>query len=110
MNNANKYRNEQLPQAQAQADGIIKDAEARKTERINEATAQVARFNAMYEEYIKNPDVTKERMFYETMEEILPGLKVIIESPNGNVQTFYPIESFATFSNTTQTTGVAGTN
>jgi len=110
INNANKYRNEQIPSAEAQADAIIQDAEAQKTARINEATAQVARFNAMYEEYIKNPDVTKERMFYETMEEILPGLKVIIESPNGNVQTFYPIESFATFSNTTQTTGVAGTN
>ena len=94
LNNANKYRNEQLPLAQAQADGIIKDAEAQKTERINEATAQVARFNAMYEEYIKNPTVTKQRMFYETMEEVLPDLKVVIESPNGNTQTFYPLESF----------------
>ena len=102
INNANKYRNEQIPQAQAKADGIIKDAEAKKTERINEATAQVARFNAMYEEYIKNPVVTRQRMFYETMEEVLPGLKVIIESPNGDVQSFYPIESFASFgSNTT---------
>ena len=94
LNNANKYRNEQLPSAQAKADGIIKDAEAQKTERINEATAQVARFNAMYEEYIKNPAVTKQRMFYEAMEEVLPDLKVIIESPNGDVQTIYPIESF----------------
>ena len=73
---------------------IFKDAEAQKTERINEATAQVARFNAMYEEYIKNPAVTKQRMFYETMEEVLPDLKVVIESPNGNTQTFYPLESF----------------
>ncbi|MDE7045394.1 MAG: FtsH protease activity modulator HflK, partial [Acetatifactor sp.] len=94
LNNANKYRNEQIPLAQAQADGIIKDAEAQKTERINEALAQVARFNAMYEEYIKNPTVTKQRMFYEAMEDILPDLKVIIESPNGNTQTFYPLESF----------------
>lgn len=95
LNNANKYRNEQIPSAEAQADAIIQDAEAEKTARINEATAQVARFNAMYEEYIKNPDVTKERMFFEAMEEILPDLKVIIESPDGDVQTFYPIESFA---------------
>lgn len=94
LNNANKYRNEQLPSAQAKADGIIKDAEAQKTERINEATAQVARFNAMYEEYIKNPEITKQRMFYEAMEKVLPDLKVIIESPNGDVQTIYPIESF----------------
>ncbi len=95
LNNANKYRNEQLPTAQAKADGIIKDAEAKKTERINEATAQVARFNAMYEEYIKNPTVTKQRMFYETMEDVLPDLKVIIESPDGNMQTLYPIEAFS---------------
>lgn len=94
LNNANKYRNEQLPSAQARADGIRKEAEAKKTERINEATAQVARFSAMYEEYIKNPNVTKQRMFYEAMEEILPGLKVIIESPSGDMQTIYPIESF----------------
>ena len=108
LNNANKYRNEQLPLAQAQADGIIKDAEAQKTERINEATAQVARFNAMYEEYIKNPTITRQRMFYEAMEKVLPDLKVIIESPDGDMQTFYPIESFATFENhaTSQTTDI----
>lgn len=94
LNNANKYRNEQLPQAQARVDGIIKDAEARKTERINEATAQVARFNAMYEEYVKNPTITRQRMFFEAMEEVLPDLKVIIESPSGDMQTIYPIDSF----------------
>lgn len=95
LNNANKYRNEQIPSAEAKADEIIQDAEAQKTSRINEATAQVSRFNAMYEEYIKNPEVTRQRMFYEAMEEILPSLKVVIESPNGNVQTFYPLESFS---------------
>lgn len=97
LNNANKYRSEQIPQAQAKADGIIKDAEARKTERINEATGQVARFNSMYQEYIKNPNITKQRMFYEAMEEVLPGLKVIIESPSGDMQMFYPVESFANY-------------
>ena len=102
LNNANKYRNEQLPSAQAKADGILKDAEAQKTERINEATAQVARFNAMYDEYIKNPVVTKQRMFYEAMEEVLPDLKVIIESPDGKVQTMYPIESFTGNSDTAE--------
>lgn len=94
LNNANKYRNEKIPQAQAQADGIVKDAEAQKTERINEATAQVARFNAMYEEYIKNPEITRQRMFYEAMEDVLPDLKVIIESPEGDTQMIYPVESF----------------
>lgn len=94
LNNANKYRNEQLPKAQAKVDGIIKDAEAQKTERVNEATAQVARFNAMYEEYVKNPLITRQRMFFEAMEQVLPELKVIIESPDGDMQTIYPIDSF----------------
>ena len=94
LNNANKYRNEQLPSAQAKADGILKDAEAKKTERINEAMAQVARFDAMYQEYIKNPAVTRQRMFFEAMEEVLPDLKVIIQSEGGDVQTIYPLESF----------------
>lgn len=105
LNNANKYRNERTPEAEAKADGIIKDAEAQKTERINEATAQVARFNSMYAEYIKNPVVTRQRMFYETMEDVLPELKVIIESPSGEMQTFYPIESFADVNVTTNSNG-----
>ena len=48
----------------------------------------------MYQEYIKNPAVTRQRMFYEAMEDVLPDLKVVIESPNGNTQTIYPLESF----------------
>ena len=94
INNANKYRNEQIPSAEAQADAIVQRAEASKAARINEATAQVARFVAMYEEYIKYPEITKKRMFFEAMEDVLPELKVIIESPNSNVQTIYPVDSF----------------
>ncbi|MDY3920346.1 MAG: FtsH protease activity modulator HflK [Candidatus Limivivens sp.] len=94
LNNANKYRNEQLPEAEAQADQIIKEAEADKQTRINEAQAQVARFNAMYEEYQKNPVVTKQRMFYEAMEDVLPGMKVIIDSGNG-IEKILPLDTFA---------------
>ena len=79
INNANKYRNEKLPGATAEIDKILQEAESEKTRRINEANAEVAKFNAMYEEYIKNPQVTKQRRFYETMEEVLPNLKVIID-------------------------------
>ena len=72
INNANKYRNEKLPIAEADADQILQEAEATKQERINEA-------NAKFEEYEKNPEVTKKRMFYEAMEGILPQLRVIID-------------------------------
>ena len=84
VNNANKYRSEQIPAAEAQADQIVQQAEADKQSRINEATGQVARFNAMYEEYQKFPGITKQRMYYEAMEELLPGLKVILTDGNGN--------------------------
>ena len=94
LNNANKYRNEQLPQAEAQADQIIQDAQAQKQVRINEAEAEVARFNAMYEEYTKNPAVTKERMFFEAMEDVLPDLKVIIDDGSG-IQKILPLDDFS---------------
>lgn len=94
VNNANKYRNEQIPNAEAESDKIIQDAEATKQERINEANGQVARFNSMYEEYIKYPEVTKKRMFYEAMEDVLPEVKVIIESSDGSTNTILPLDSF----------------
>ncbi len=94
INNANKYRSEKLPEAEAKADQIIKDAEAQKQTRINEAEAQVARFNAMYEEYQKNPVITKQRMYYEAMEEVLPGLKIVVDGGDG-IQKVLPLEPFA---------------
>lgn len=94
LNNANKYQNEKLPAAEAQADEIVKDAEAQKQTRINEAEAQVARFKAMYEEYEKNPVVTKQRMFFEAMEDVLPGLKVVIDNGSG-IEKVLPLDSFA---------------
>jgi len=84
LNNANKYRSEQIPKAEAQADQILRRAEAAKEARINEAAGQVARFNAMYEEYSKFPHITMQRMYYETMETLLPGLQVILTDESGN--------------------------
>jgi membrane protease subunit HflK len=94
LNNANKYRNEKIPEAQAEVDRILKEAEAQKQERINVANGQVARFRSIYEEYVKNPVVTRERMFYETMEEILPAMKVVIDGGGDNIQTMLPLDSF----------------
>ncbi|MBO6157994.1 MAG: FtsH protease activity modulator HflK [Firmicutes bacterium] len=93
INNANKYKNEQIPAAEAEADRITQDAEAQKAARIAEAEGQVARFNAMYEQYKLNPLITKQRLFYETLEEVLPGAKVIIT--DGTTETMLPLESFA---------------
>lgn len=94
INNANKYRNEELPASEASIDQILKEAQSTKESRINEAEGQVARFNAMYEEYIKYPLITKQRMFYEAMEDILPDLKVIIDNTETGTQTILPLDSF----------------
>ncbi|HHU71785.1 MAG TPA: FtsH protease activity modulator HflK [Clostridiales bacterium] len=92
LNNATKYRNEKLPQAEAEVDKILQKALSTKAERVNEAESEVARFNEMYAEYTKYPLITKERMFYETMESVLPSLKVIIDSGSSGVQKLLPIE------------------
>lgn len=97
LNNANKYKNEKIPAAEAQVDKIMQEAEAAKQERINEATGQVARFNAMYEEYVKYPEVTKQRMFYEAMEQIIPSLEVIIDNGDGTTQKLLPLGDFNSF-------------
>lgn len=89
LNEANQYRNEQIPAAEAKADKEVQTAEAKKTSRINEAKGQVARFNSEYEEYRKYPLITKQRMFYETMEDVLPDLKIIINNDDGSTQRLY---------------------
>lgn len=96
LNNANKYRNEQIPNAEAESDRILQEAQAKKQERINEANGQVARFNSMYQEYVKFPDVTKKRMFYEAMEDVLPDIKLIIQGSDGTMNTMLPLDSFVT--------------
>ena len=91
-NNALKYQNEQLPNATAKADKIRKEAEGKKEARIAEAEGQASRFEQIYEQYKQYPLITKKRMFYETMEELLPSMKVIIT--DGDTETMYPLDSF----------------
>lgn len=96
INNANKYKNEKMPEAQAKVDQIKQSAEGERQERVNEANGQVARFEQLYAEYIKYPEVTKLRMFYEAMEELLPNMEIIIDTGNGTgVQKILPLDSFA---------------
>lgn len=100
INNANADANTRIPQANAEADKIIKDAQAQKESLIAEAEGQVARFNSLYEEYIKFPLITKERMFYETLEEVLPNMDIYIT--DGSTQTVLPLEPFSAVDNNTE--------
>ena len=97
INDAKAYQNAQLPKAQAEADKKIQNAEYLKQKRINEALQQVAMFEAMYAEYAQNPGITKSRMYYETISEILPDVKLYINSGDGsNVQSLLPLEPLVT--------------
>ena len=95
INDAKAYQNAQLPKAEAQADQAIQNAEYLKQKRINEAVQQVAMFSAMYEEYARNPEITKSRMYYEAIQEILPGVKLYINTADGgdDVQMLLPLDS-----------------
>lgn len=92
INDAKAYQNAQLPNAQAKADKLIQNAEYLKQKRINEAVEQVAMFNAMYEEYAQNPGITRSRMYYEAISKVLPGVKLYVNTGDGNVQTLLPLE------------------
>ena len=95
INDAKAYQNAQLPQAQAQADQLTQNAEYLKQKRINEAVEKVAMFNAMYSEYSQNPAITRTRMYYEAISEVLPGVKLYINTAQdgGDVQMLLPLES-----------------
>ena len=91
-NNADKYKNQVIPGAKAAADEVVQKAEAYKQAKINEANAQAQRFNDLYTEYARYPEITRQRLFYETMGDILPDVRVIIKSDGDNINTYMPVD------------------
>ena len=84
INEAQTYANRVVPEARGRVAQITQAAEAYKQQTVAEATGQTARFLKIYEEYKKAPDVTRERMYLETMERILSGTdKIILDSGGG---------------------------
>jgi modulator of FtsH protease HflK len=73
QNEAQTYANRVVPEARGRAAKTIQDAEAYREQTVAEAKGQVARFNQIYEQYKKAPEVTRERMYLETMERVLGG-------------------------------------
>ena len=98
VNDAKAYQNAKLPDAQAQADKLLQNAQFLKQKRINEAIEQVAMFEAMYAEYQLNPEITRSRMYYEAISQILPGVKLYINASGSgeDVQMLLPLESLIT--------------
>jgi len=78
---ADGYREDILPKARGQAEKIIREAEAYKAERVKRAEGDAARFLSVLNEYTNAKDVTRKRIYLETMERVLPGIRKFIIDP-----------------------------
>jgi membrane protease subunit HflK len=81
QNEAQRYANSIVPEARGKAAKIQQDSEAYREQTVAEAKGQAARFLKVYEEYKKAPDVTRQRIYYETMEKLFSGTDKIILDP-----------------------------
>lgn len=87
---ANQYSNQKLGQARGQAAQVREEAAAYKNRVVQEAQGEAQRFISIYDEYAKAPDVTRRRMYLETMEKVLRDSSKVIVEPNGNGQGVVP--------------------
>lgn len=91
VNNANKYRNEKINQVKGELDAIISSAEATKTKTVEKAKGDVAKFEAIYSEYVRGKDVTRQRLIIDAIDEVLKGAKVYIVDENSNTVRYLPL-------------------
>ena len=83
-NEAEAYANKVVPEARGSAARITQAAEAYRASIVAQAVGQAARFEAIYTEYAKAPEVTRQRMYFETMEKVFVGMdKIVIDQPSG---------------------------
>ena len=84
INEANTYRNQVMPRAKGEAESIIQKGEAYKSQTINRAKGDVQRFTQVYEQYAKAKDITTERIYLETIEDVLRNVsKVMVDKKGG---------------------------
>ncbi len=92
INEAKKYQNKIVPTARGQAERMNQEAEAYKARAITKAEGESARFLSVYEQYKLAKDVTRRRLYLETMERILSNTdKVILENENSGVLPYLPL-------------------
>ena len=92
INEGKQYYNQEIPAAQGEAEKMIAEAEGYAAERINRAEGDTARFNAVRNEYEKNKEITRERLYIETMEDVLTsdGSITLIDS---NLENMLPVKA-----------------
>lgn len=84
-NEADAYKNDIIPRARGQAQRMIQDAEGYKSEVVAKAEGDAARFTSVYNQYRQAEDITRKRMYLETMEKILAGMnKMVLDNKTGS--------------------------
>jgi modulator of FtsH protease HflK len=98
QNEAYGYANKVVPEARGEAERILQGAEGYKQQVVNDANGQTARFLSVYNQYKNAPEVTRKRMFLETMERVLGGTdKIILDSKSGQgVVPYLPLDKLQT--------------
>jgi len=98
INQGKAYEQDQVPRAEGEAQKILQAAEGFKAERIAKATGEAARFIEVLQEYQKSKEVTRQRLYLEAMEQILPGITKFIVDPalGGNLLQLLSLQPEAT--------------
>ncbi|MDE1979211.1 MAG: FtsH protease activity modulator HflK, partial [Betaproteobacteria bacterium] len=92
-NEAQAYANNVIPRAQGTASRLIQDAEAYKAQVVAQAQGDTSRFDQILQQYEKAPQVTRERMYLQTMQDILSSVsKVMVDSRNNNNLLYMPLD------------------
>ena len=93
INEANAYRNDVVPKARGEGQGLLEQAEAYKTRVIKSAQGDTSRFNQLLAEYQAAPEVTRERIYLDTLESVMRrSPKVMVDVPGGNNLMFLPLD------------------
>ena len=91
VNEAKKYANKRTEEALGEKDALISEAKGDKAARIEKARGDVARFNALFTEYKTNPEITKQRLVLETLDEVLADAQIYIMNDEGGTLKYLPI-------------------
>ncbi|MCG7391670.1 FtsH protease activity modulator HflK [Microvirga sp. ACRRW] len=106
QNEASAYASRIVPEARGEASRTVQQAEGYREQSVADATGQAARFSQVYEEYRKAPDVSRERIFLETMERVFGSVDKIIVDQNGQgVVPFLPLNQMPQSQNNTNNQG-----
>ena len=92
INEAQKYENQKKNEAIGERDAIKSRATGQKTARIEQARGDVALFNNLHAEYMKNKEITRQRLVIETLEQVLPKAKIYIMNDQGETVKYLPLQ------------------